>query len=91
MAKKSNSMMLNPKNLGLAGGFMWGIGILICTWVSLGTGWAAEFLGTWGSLYPGYSITFVGGLIGLVYGFVDGFIGAFIIAWLYNFFQKKCP
>ena len=81
---------LNAKNFGLAAGYMWGVGLLVSTWISMGTGWAGGFLEMWGSLYPGYSISFLGGLLGGVYGFVDGFIMAYVVAWLYNWHQKCC-
>jgi len=37
-----------------------------------------------GKFYLGYSLSWGGGLIGLIWGFVDGFIGGAIFAWLYN-------
>lgn len=91
MAKKEVNGTLNAKNFGLAVGGMWGVGLLISTWISLATGkvWAAGLLDVVGGLYPGYSISFFGSLLGLVYGFVDGFIAAFVVAWLYNYFQAR--
>jgi len=44
-----------------------------------------------GAFYPGYSFTWVGGLIGFFWGFVEGFICGVIIAWLYNIFHKDKP
>lgn len=37
-------------------------------------------------IYPGYYITAVGSLVGLVWAFIDGLIGGVIFAWLYNMF-----
>lgn len=76
--------MLNPKALGLALGIFWSMTMLLTTFLSLYTGYGREMLEVMVSLYPGYSITPVGGLIGLIYGFIDGFIMGFILAWLYN-------
>lgn len=80
---------LNGKNLGLAIGIIWGAVLLIATLISVPTGYAAAFLGAIGSIYPGYSITYLGAIIGLVYGFVDGFIGGFLVAWIYNKLENR--
>ncbi len=37
--------------------------------------------------YWGYSITFVGSLLGLIYRFVDGYITGWFIALFYNIFD----
>ncbi len=85
----SGARGLNPKCFGLAGGSMWGVGFLLTTWLATLTGWGSMLMETWGSLYPGYDVSFLGGVIGGIFGFVDGFIMAFVVAWLYNMFLKK--
>ena len=35
-------------------------------------------------IYPGYSFTPMGSVIGAIWGFIDFAIGGAIIAWLYN-------
>ena len=82
-------MRLNAKNLGLAGGILWGVVLSAVTLVSVPTGYAGEFLGLVGSIYPGYSVSWLGALVGLVYGFIDGFICLFVLALLYNWLQGK--
>ncbi|MFQ6036459.1 MAG: bacteriophage holin [Sedimentisphaerales bacterium] len=82
-------MLLNPKNLGLAGAIIWGLCIFITTLVSLGTGYAEEFLNVLASIYPGYKVSLLGSLIGLAYGLFDGFVDLFILAWIYNWLEKK--
>lgn len=82
-------MVLNPKRFGLAAGIMWGLGLSLLTLVSAATSYAADFLNIIASIYPGYSISVPGSLIGLVYGFFDGFVGCYIFAWLYNWLEKK--
>jgi hypothetical protein len=82
-------MKLNARALGFACGAIWGLAVLFTTLISL---WSAgsygkEFLNML-SIYPGYSITSIGAILGLCYGFVDGFIGGWLIAHLYNFFAK---
>jgi len=81
--------MLNAKNLGLAGGILWGLCMFICTWLAVSTGYALAFMNSLMSLYPGYTVTALGSVIGLVYGFIDGFVGLWLLAWLYNKLEKK--
>ncbi len=76
--------MLNPTRLGLAGGILWAVSLFICTIVSFYTGYATEFLTILASVYPGYSISWLGATFGILYGFLDAFIGLFILAWIYN-------
>ena len=82
-------MTLNPKNLGLAGGIMWGLIMLIMTLISVWTGYASGFLNAIAAIYPGYSITYLGSAVGLVYGFIDAFIGLYVLAWLYNWLENR--
>ena len=79
--------MLNAKNLGLAGGILWGLAMFICTVVSIYTGYAGLFLDAMAGIYPGYDVSWGGSIIGLIYGFFDAFIGLYILAWLYNRFN----
>lgn len=77
-------MSLDAKSFALSGGIMWGLGMFVLTLLSLWTGYAAGFLALMAIIYPGYSISFVGSLVGMVYGFVDCFVGLYVFAWLYN-------
>ncbi|MBT4825062.1 bacteriophage holin [Candidatus Woesearchaeota archaeon] len=77
-------MALNAKSLGLAGGILWGVGLLILTLVSVWTGYGTAMLNGIASIYPGYSIGYLGAVVGLIYGFVDAFIGLYVFGWLYN-------
>ncbi len=77
-------MKLNAVSLGVAGGILWGAMMLILTWICMANGYASMWLEVMSSVYPGYSISFAGSIIGLLYGFADGFIGLFILGWLYN-------
>ena len=81
--------MLNAKNFGLAGGVICGALMLIMTLIATGTNYGAELLNLMASIYPGYQITYLGSITGLIYGFVDGLIGGYIFAWLYNKLKKK--
>jgi hypothetical protein len=76
--------MLNPKKLCVSGGILWSICMFICTILAMYTGYFTQFLNLMASIYPGYSISWLGSIIGLAYGFVDAFVGLFLLAWLYN-------
>ncbi len=80
---------LNPLNLGLSGGAIWGGSLFLLTLISLYTGYAQEFLNLVSKLYPGYKITFVGSLLGLILGFLDGFIALYLFGLIYNWLNKK--
>ncbi len=75
---------MDAKKLGLAGGILWGAIMLVFTWIAVLTGYGTEFLNICGNLYWGYSVTWVGSIIGAIYGFVDAFIGLFLLGWIYN-------
>ncbi|MCF7861310.1 bacteriophage holin [Candidatus Woesearchaeota archaeon] len=81
-------MKINEKNFGLAGGLIAGVTLFIMTLFSISTGYAQAFLEIVMSIYPGYSISAFGSLVGLVYGFIDGFIGLYLLAMIYNIFEK---
>ena len=82
-------MTLNAKNLGLAGGIIWGLSMFVFTWIAVWTGYATELLNLFGAIYWGYSVTALGSVVGLVYGFIDAFIGLWLLAWLYNKLEAK--
>lgn len=87
--KNNSSKFVDAKKLGLAGGIIWGVVLFLITLISVCTGYATEFLNLIISIYPGFSITYAGSLVGLVYGFVDGFIALFLLGWIYNGLLKK--
>lgn len=80
---------LHPVSLGVAGGIVWGLGVLILTLVSSATGYASVFLNMIESVYPGYDITGPGAFLGLIYGFIDGFVWLYLVAWLYNLLEGR--
>lgn len=84
-------MKLNAKALGFTWGVIWGLTILLMTAIYLCSAktYGKNLLMAIASVYPGYSTTPVGGLLGLCYGFVDGFACGWLTATLYNFFAKE--
>jgi hypothetical protein len=91
MAKKTAEGFgkINPKNLGIAVGAVWGAGLFLTALLDARTGWAATFVGSIGSAYIGYGPGAFGGLLGLAYGFLDGFCGGYLIGWIYNRLCKR--
>lgn len=77
-------MKFDVKAFALAAGIIWGFGTLFGTW------WVIIFEGAtdvpvWLShFYRGYTISWTGGLIGLIWGFFHGLIGGTLFAWFYN-------
>jgi hypothetical protein len=80
---------LNIKAFALTCGILWGVFLFfIAWWLILLEGFDAAptfFV----RMYPGYSISPLGSLIGLAWGFVDGLICGFIFGWLYNKLNKS--
>ncbi|MBN1355618.1 hypothetical protein JXA40_05025 [bacterium] len=82
-------MKLNSKALGIALGAVWALTVFAATaWVLAGPG-QGMLLQKLGRFYPGYSVSALGALIGLVEGFVHMFITGWLIGWIYNMFSKK--
>lgn len=78
-------MKLNALKLGLAAGIFWGLSLFVLTFANL---WFDDYAGEWlrlmGNTYPGYELSPVGSIVGLIYGFFVGFISIGIFAWIYN-------
>lgn len=76
--------MFNPKKLGFTGGILGGLIMLISTFLALTNGYGVDALNMYTSTHPGYSITGVGCIVGMVYGFIDGFVLMYLFGWIYN-------
>lgn len=77
---------LNGRAWGVAFALLAGLGILISTWVLVleGGQQVGQHLVLLAMFFPGYSVTFGGGLIGFVYGFVVGYALGRLIGTIYN-------
>ncbi len=82
-------MKFKPIALGLTAGIIWGAAVMFATWWIVIRGSAGETIGALSNFYLGYSVTWLGGLVGLVWGFIDGFICGAIFACLYNLFAGE--
>ena len=68
------------------------LGILFSLVIFTATNWlvikggsvVGPHLSLLGQYFIGYSVTFVGSLVGVLYAFVFGYISGLIIAWIYN-------
>ena len=77
-------MKLNIKAFGLTCGILWGLAVLLSTYWIIIIGSPGSTLALIQKFYFGYSVSWLGGIVGLIWGFVDGFICGAIFAWLYN-------
>lgn len=77
---------LNARAWAVACGLVGGLGLLIATWVLVLEGGpvVGPHLALLGQYFPGYRVTFGGGLLGLVYGFVAGYAFGWIVGTVYN-------
>jgi protoporphyrinogen oxidase len=77
---------LDPLALGMSLGIVAGVGLLLATLLMSMTGGdlSGKTLTLLGQFYPGYTVTAVGGLVGLVYGFLTGFV----LGWGYAFLRN---
>lgn len=87
---------LNARAWGIAGALVLGIGLFAATNILLLVGPApgTEVGGTLSLLryyLPGYSVTFVGSLVGFVYAFVIGYILGRAVGSIYNRLVKGFP
>eukprot|EP01047_Picozoa_sp_COSAG01_P109310 COSAG01_NODE_38191_length_493_cov_0.522843_1_plen_61_part_10 len=60
-------------SLGLAGGVLYGIFVFIITILGVISGYGLAYMKVLGGLFPVYSVSFIGAILGLVYGFILGF------------------
>ncbi len=80
-------MKLNVKNFAITAGVWLGVAIFTGTWWLFARGITDKvFLQ---DLYPFYTVSPEGSIIGLLYGLVDGFLGGLIFAWFYNALTER--
>ena len=82
------ALKLSKINFGIAVGATWALFTIFGAWVAI-FGWSHTFVEVMSSTYPGYSATFLGGIIGAIWGFIHGFIKGFLVAYIYNYCCAK--
>ena len=77
---------LNIQVLGITFGLLCGFGLFVATNILLLKGGpnVGAHLGLLGQFFYGYSVSFIGSLIGAVYGFFVGYVAGAVIAVVYN-------
>ncbi|MHC4846512.1 MAG: hypothetical protein ACYTCU_10165 [Planctomycetota bacterium] len=72
---------------GITAGLLLGIGLFVATnWlVFRGGPQVGKHLGLLGHYFIGYSVTFMGSLIGFVWAFASGFVAIWLLVSVYNF------
>ncbi len=82
-------MPINVRASALSLGIIWGLLVFGFTWwlyfrhISVGQPTLV------GKVYPYYTISPLGSLLGLIYGFIDGLIVGGAFAWIYNRLKKE--
>ena len=83
-------MKIKPLAFGLSLGVIWGAALFITTWLCYLTGYGKLFLDALAvSIYPGYTISPLGSVLGFIYGLIDLTIMGTLVAWLYNRFVER--
>jgi hypothetical protein len=79
-------LRLNGDILGIVLGILFSLVIFVATnWLVIKGGpVVGPHLSLLSQYFFGYSVTFLGSLIGVVYAFVLGYLSGLIIAWIYN-------
>lgn len=77
---------LNAKLMGIVLGTLCGVGLFVATnfLVIKGGNEVGPHLALLANFFPGYTVTFVGSLIGFGYAFVAGFVIGTVVGAVYN-------
>ena len=76
-------MHLNVKGFALASGTLGGLALALITLVAAARG-IGHNLNHLSAIFPGYDVTYLGSVIGLIYAFVSGVIAGGLFASIYN-------
>jgi hypothetical protein len=77
-------MRLSAVAFGVSLGILSGVFMMLFAWSAWTWGYGTAMMEQWGSIYPGYTASLVGGFVGLAWGFLEGFFCGLIWGWLYN-------
>ena len=77
-------MKLNTKAFALTCGILFALLMLVMTIFMVLRGDTCSFMDNFTAIYPWYTVSWVGSVVGALWGFVDGLIGGALFAWLYN-------
>lgn len=82
---------LSIRAFTVAGGLFWGVAMFLLTWWLIARHGSSIDAGFLGRVYPGYTVTPAGSVIGLAWGLIDGAVSSAIFAALYNCALTWCP
>lgn len=82
-------MRLNVRASALSLGIIWGLLVFLFTWWLYFRQISVDQPTLVGKVYPYYTISPLGSLLGLAYGFIDGLIVGWAFAWIYNRLHKE--
>jgi hypothetical protein len=79
-------LRLNATIMGIITGLLVALGIFVATnfLILKGGPNVGLHLNLLGQFFPGYTVTFMGSLIGAAYGFVTGFVIGYVVCAIYN-------
>ena len=80
-------MRFDIKAFAIASGLMYGFILFVSVWWLMARGYSNQET-LLGMVYPYFTISPQGSLIGLIYGLFDGVIIGALFAWLYNHLAK---
>jgi hypothetical protein len=82
---------INARAWGIATGLVFGMGLLIATNVLILKGGpnVGAHLGLLRAYFPGYSVTFLGSLVGFVYAFVLGYMLGRLVGTVYDWLVER--
>lgn len=77
---------LSVRSAGWLVGLLSGVALFVATnWLVIKGGPnVGQHLSLLGNYFPGYTVTFVGSLIGFAYAFLAGALAGSFLAWVYN-------
>ena len=83
---RARAVRLSATMQGLVTGLVAGLGLFVATnWLVLKGGpMVGPHLALLGQFFIGYTVTFVGSLIGFAYAFVTGYVLGYAVARIYN-------
>ncbi len=86
-------LRMNANLCGIVVGMLGGVGLFLATnWLVLKGGVeVGKHLSLLNQYFPGYRVTFLGSLTGLVYGFAVGYLIGHCVAWIYNLALRLRP
>lgn len=90
MEKHKDNIRLSSCALGIALGLTLGVGMFLLAICNIHGEVGNQLLDLLSAVYPGFTNTFKGAVVGLLWGSFNGFIHGFIIALIYNFIIRHC-